>query len=156
MSFLPPRARSLLVAFLKFGGLSGLGWLLDACILLALMGLLGVAPFAANFVSSAIAALSVFLVSRELVFNKAAGRTGLRVAAYLAYVLVVIAVASAGVQLITAWLRELAEAQGWAMSATAAAGAAKVVVTPPQLILNFLVSRLVSERRAGDRHALHG
>ena len=156
MPLLPDRARPLLVAFLKFGGLSGLGWLADACILLALVGFLGIAPFAANFVSSSIAALSVFLLSRELVFDKAAGRAGLRAAAYLAYVLVVIAVASVGVQVITAWLRELAEAQGWAMSAAMAAGAAKVLVTPPQLVLNFLVSRFMSERRAGDRHALHG
>ena len=87
-------ARPLLASFLKFGGLSGLGWLADACILLALVGLLGMAPFAANFISSSIAALSVFLLSRELVFNKASGRTALRIAAYLAYVVLVIAVAS--------------------------------------------------------------
>ena len=148
--------RPLLVAFLKFGGLSGLGWLADACILLALVGLLGMAPFAANFVSSSIAALSVFLLSRELVFHKAAGRTGLRVAAYLAYVLLVIAAASTGVQLLTAWLRELAEAHRVAASATALAGVAKVLVTPPQLVLNFLVSRVMSEREVERRRAVQG
>lgn len=150
------RIRPLLVSFLKFGGLSGLGWLADACILLALVGLLGMAPFAANFISSSIAALSVFLLSRELVFHKAAGRTGLRVAAYLAYVLLVIAVASTGVQLLTAWLRGLAEAHGVGASATALAGVAKVLVTPPQLVLNFLVSRAMSEREVRRRRALPG
>ena len=149
-------ARPLLASFLKFGGLSGLGWLADACILLALVGLLGMAPFAANFISSSIAALSVFLLSRELVFNKASGRTALRIAAYLAYVVLVIAVASLGVHLLTTGLRGVAEAQGFTPSAAAVAGVAKVLVTPPQLVLNFLVSRALSERKVGDRHALHG
>lgn len=150
------RVRPLLASFLKFGGLSGLGWLADACILLALVGLLGVAPFVANFISSSIAALSVFLLSRELVFDKASGRTVLRVAAYLAYVVLVIAVASLGVQLLTTWLRDLAEAQRLSVSDPAVAGLAKVLVTPPQLVLNFLVSRALSERKVGERHALHG
>lgn len=146
------RAPPLLVSFLRFGGLSGLGWLADACILLALVGFFGVAPFIANLVSSSIAALSVFLISRELVFNKASGRTALRIAAYLAYVLVLICVASVAVQLISTWLREFAEGHRLALSATAAAGVAKVIVTPPQLVLNFLVSRFMSERRVEDRH----
>ena len=54
-----------LINFLKFGGLSGLGWIADTCILLLLVRLTGMAPFAANIISSCIAALSVFLLSRE-------------------------------------------------------------------------------------------
>lgn len=150
------RAHPVLVPFLKFGGLSGLGWLADAAILLALVGFLGVVPFAANLVSSSVAALSVFLLSRELIFAKAAGRTALRIAAYLAYVFLLICVASVGVQLISTWAREFAEAHRTTLSATAVAGIAKVLVTPPQLILNFMVSRHMSERKAGDRHAIQG
>jgi len=150
------RVPPLLVSFLKFGGLSGLGWLADACILLFLVSAFGMTPFAANFISSCIAALAVFLVSRELVFSKASGRTGLRVLGYLAYVLVLIGVASLMAQLISTWARELAEAHRIALSATVAAAVAKVLITPPQLVLNFLVSRAMSERKLGGRHVIHG
>lgn len=150
------RVPPLLASFLRFGGLSGLGWLADACILLALVHFLGAPPFAANLVSSCIAALSVFLISRELIFNKAGGRTGLRIAAYLAYQLALICVASIAVQLLSTWLAELAASHRLALSATALAGIAKVIVTPPQLVLNFLVSRFMSERRVRDRHVVAG
>ncbi len=150
------RTPPLLASFLKFGGLSGLGWLADACILLVLVGWFGVTPLVANFISSCTAALAVFLVSRELIFTKASGRTGLRVLGYLAYVLVLICIASLAVQLISAWLRGFAEAHRIAVSATAAAAVAKVLVTPPQLVLNFLMSRAMSERKLGGRHVIHG
>ena len=135
-----------LIGFLKFGGLSGLGWIADTCILLLLVQLAGMAPFAANIISSCIAALSVFLLSREKVFNKATGGTGLRVAFYLVYTLTVILIASACMGAITAWLGGLASAQGVALSATVLAAVAKVLITPPQLVLNFLVSRFLIER----------
>jgi len=151
------RMPPLLLSFVKFGGLSGLGWLADLCILLALVGLFGVAPSVANLISSVVAALSVFLVSRHLVFEKAAGRTGLRIAVYLSYVLLTISVASIGIQLISTWLHGLAEAYRVPLSAIMLAGIAKVIITPPQLALNFLVSRYVSERAAiaqtGEQHA---
>ncbi|MDB5379827.1 MAG: hypothetical protein JWR00_4273 [Rubritepida sp.] len=134
------------IGFLKFGGVSGLGWIADTCILLLLIRLAGMPPLAANVISSCIAALSVFLLSREKVFNKAVGWAGLRVAFYLAYTLTVILIASAGLSAITAWLGELARAEGVALSATAPAAVAKVLVTPPQLVLNFLVSRFLIER----------
>ncbi len=150
------RVQPLLVSFLKFGGLSGLGWLADACILLVLVGYFGVMPLAANFISSCTAALAVFLVSRELIFTKASGRTSLRVLGYLAYVLVLICIASLTVQIISAWIREFTEAHGIIMSATVAAAVGKVLVTPPQLVLNFLMSRVMSERKLGGRHAILG
>lgn len=150
------RVPPLLVSFLKFGGLSGLGWVADASILLFLVSAFGMTPFVANFISSCIAATAVFLVSRELVFSKASGRTGLRVIGYLAYVLILIAIASLMAQLIATWARELAEAYRVALSATMAAAVAKVLITPPQLVLNFLVSRAMSERKLGERHAIPG
>lgn len=152
MMRLPP----LLIAFLKFGGLSGLGWIADTCILLTLVSVLGVAPFAANLISSSIAALSVFLLSRETIFNKAAGGTGSRIAGYLVYTFLLICVASLGVQVISAWVGKLASARHIALSATEAAAVAKVLVTPPQLVLNFLMSRFLSERDMSARKAVHG
>ncbi len=148
--------RPLLISFLKFGGLSGLGWLADACILLVLVGYFGITPLVANFISSCIAALAVFLISRELIFSKATGRTGLRVLGYLAYVLALICVASVMAQLISTWVLELSATHRLAVSATMAAAVAKVIITPPQLVSNFLVSRAMSERKLEGRHAIPG
>ena len=63
--------RGMLVSFLKFGGLSGLGWLGDFLIFISLVLLLAVPPFWANCISSTVAALVVFLVSLEWIFIKA-------------------------------------------------------------------------------------
>ena len=150
------RVPPLLLSFLKFGGLSGLGWLADACILIALVSLFGVAPFVANLISSSIAALSVFLISRELIFSKASGRTTLRIAGYFAYVFALICVASVAVQMITVWTREFAQAQHLVLSSAVVTGIAKVLVTPPQLVLNFLVSRFMSERNIGEPRVVTG
>ena len=147
---------ALLIRFLKFGGLSGLGWIADVSILLCLVRLLGMAPFVANMISSATAAVGVFLLSRELVFAKADGRVALRVAFYLAYTSTVILVASLAIGAIVAWLPRFAAANGVALSGLAVAAAAKVMITPPQLVMNFLVSRFLSERDMKRREAVHG
>lgn len=143
-----------LVRFLRFGGLSGLGWIADTCILLALVTWASLPPLAANVISSCVAALSVFLLSREAVFEKAAGGAGRRAGLYLVYTLAVIAIASLCVQALAAWIGGLMAADGVAASRTAAAGIAKVLVTPPQLVMNFLMSRYLSERPM--KGAVHG
>ena len=146
-----------MIAFLKFGGLSGIGWVMDACILLALVNLLGLPPFAANLISSSVAALSVFLLSRETIFKKAARGTGVRVTGYLLYTFVVICVASFGLQLIANWLAHTAYDRHVVLTVAELAAVAKVFVTPPQLLLNFMVSRFLSERTMEARpKAVHG
>lgn len=136
-------------AFLKFAGLSGVGWLLDATLLLALVSAAGWLPSHANIASSCTAALAVFLLSRQMVFHKASRALLLRVAAYLAYSLCLILAASLAVGIIVPPLSMVAASwsQQWAW--TAATAAAKVLVTPPQLLLNFVVSRFLAERSLG-------
>ena len=146
----------LLIRFVKFGGISGLGWIADISILLCLVRLLGMPPLAANIISSVTAAIGVFLLSREMVFRKAEGRVGLRVAFYLAYTSTVICVASLCLQAIAAWLGAMAAANGIALSGIAGAAGAKVLVTPPQLILNFVMSRFLSERDMKGDGTVHG
>ncbi len=136
-----------LAAFLKFGGLSGVGWLLDFALLLSMVGVLGVPPFAANLVSSSAAALTVFLVSRRLIFDRSEGALGTRVAVYLLYQLCLITAAAWAMTLIIRGLGGLAQLYGFDPSHAALTAAAKVLVTPPQLLLNFLMSRHMSERR---------
>ena len=135
-----------LAAFLKFGGLSGMGWLLDFALLLSMVGVLGVPPFAANLVSSSTAALTVFLVSRRLIFDRSEGALGTRIAVYLLYTLCLITAAAWAMTLIIQALGGLAQANGFDPSRAALTAVAKVLVTPPQLLLNFLMSRHMSER----------
>lgn len=140
--------------FFQFAGLAGCGWLLDFGILLLLVRAAGVTPSLANVVSSLIAASTVFLVSRALVFAGPAGGVHVRLGLYMLYTLGVILAASVVVGLLASRLASPAGLLGVRLAAgTAAAAGAKVLVTPPQLLLNFFVSRFLSERpalRAGE------
>lgn len=140
-----------LAAFLKFGGLSGMGWLLDLTLLLSMVGGLGTPPFLANVISSSTAALLVFLLSRRLIFDRREGALGTRVAVYLLYTLCLITAAAWAMTLIIHGLDGLAQAYGQDPSRAALTAAAKVLVTPPQLLLNFLMSRHMSERAMAPR-----
>ena len=142
-----PRTRaSLLRSFLGFGGLSGLGWLLDFSLLLLLTGALGAPGFVANLVSSLVASATVFLVSRRLVFASAEGRVTFRLAAYLLYTLAVILVASVALQWIAGLIGHEAARRAIPLSPTWVVASAKIIITPPQLALNFLISRYLNER----------
>lgn len=133
-----------LVSFLRFAGLSGMGWLLDLTVLVVLVGSFQVPAFAANVVSSSIAALSVFLLSRYLVFKRDERALGVRIAIYMGYTLCVILVAAAALRGVIGILAGIPLTQHY--SATVLAGIAKVIITPPQLLLNFVVARATSER----------
>ncbi len=140
-----------LLAFLKFGGLSGVGWLLDFTLLLSMVSGLGLPPFVANVISSSTAALTVFLVSRRFIFARNEGALGTRIAAYFVYTLCVIAAAALAMTFIIRVLNGLALAYGDAPSSTLLTAVAKVLVTPPQLLMNFVMSRYLSERTMAPR-----
>ena len=140
-----------LAAFLKCGGLSGMGWLLDLALLLSMVGALGAPPFVANIVSSSTAALTVFLLSRRYIFDRSEGALGTRVAVYLLYTLCLITVAAGVMTVIIQVLAGLAQANGYAPSRAVLTACAKVLITPPQLLLNFLMSRHMSERAIAPR-----
>lgn len=101
----------------------------------------------ANVISSSIAAVSVFLVSRHLVFSKAEGKLAGRVGLYFAYTLLVILLASLAMHAVSNYLLILGRQMEWAISVSGMAAVAKVVITPPQLFMNFLASRLLAESR---------
>lgn len=142
---------SRLLSFVRFATVSGLGWLLDLSILLSLVRYLEVPASVANLVSSCTAALSVFLVSRYLVFQRAKTGLGLRMVLYLAYTLVVIVLAGVVIQVLLGPLSNVTRLLGLSFSATGLAAIAKIIVTPPQLLLNFVVARAMNERVIGSR-----
>jgi putative flippase GtrA len=132
--------------FMRFVAVSGAGWLLDASLLLALIGAFHAPAFGASLVSSSIAATCVFLVSRRFIFDGKATFVGLRVGFYMCYTIGVIVIAAAAIQAIVTMLRGTAESDHIVVGSTVLAGIAKIVVTPPQLLANFLVARSTSER----------
>ncbi|HEV2735564.1 MAG TPA: GtrA family protein [Longimicrobiaceae bacterium] len=134
--------------FIRFAALSGCGWLLDFCLLLVLVHAAAAPPLLANLVSSTTAASAVFLVSRACVFDSSAGGVHARLGVYVLYTLVVILAASALVGVLASRLASPGVFGLLAGDATEAAAIAKVIVTPPQLLLNFVVSKFLNERAA--------
>ena len=138
-------------AFLRFAALSGCGWLLDLAVLLLLVRGAGVGALPANLCSSALAASMVFLVSRRRIHDGAQGGVHLRLGLYMAYTACIILLASSAMPLLVGWAAAvLGEEQR-----TAAVFLAKVAVTPPQLLLNFFVSRALA-RHQWTRSDEHG
>jgi putative flippase GtrA len=142
--------RSILVAFIRFALLSGGGWLLDLVILVVLSRIFDLPLFLSNMASSVLAASMVFLLSRKRIHHGVDKAVALRLFAYVGYTILMIGVASAA-------MAALVEVLGrWPVLADRNAldvVVAKIAITPPQLILNFIVSRFISApaRRAGER-----
>ena len=134
-------------SFLQFGLLSGGGWLLDCGLLLLLSGKFNIALPVANVVSSSIAALTVFTISRLLIFTPAARRPLVRTFLYACYTFAIIALASAVIGPIAGLSQRAAEHLAVALTAGQIAFLAKVLITPPQLLANFFMSRYLAERK---------
>lgn len=129
-------------SFIRFAALSGGGWLFD-CALLMLLAQFGLPLGIANFVSSATAALAVFLASRFLVFDSAKQPIVSRAAVYVGYQALAIFAASLLIGPASSWAGTWAEMAGFSLSAQWMSFCGKVIITPPQLVANFMVSRFL-------------
>jgi putative flippase GtrA len=132
--------------FLRFAGLSGAGWLADFGLLMLFVGVAGISSFTANLMSSLIAASAVFMMSRRVVFAPTSKGWRLRLAGYLLYTVLVIFIASVALDQITLLLRHVAAGLNMTIPLVVLSALAKIAVTPPQLLLNFAVSRTLNER----------
>jgi putative flippase GtrA len=138
--------------FLKFGALSGGGWLLDCGLLLVLSQTIGMSLPVANFLSSSIAALTVFSASTFLVFESPRSQSFLKTVVYFCYTSAIIVLASAVIGPVLALIDYMRQYIAVQLTPGQAAFLAKVVITPPQLFANFMVSRYLSETSvAGDK-----
>ena len=142
-SCLISRAANRRSPFVPFVLIAAIGWFVDCALYLGLTLEADLIPFTANLISSAIASALVFTTARQVLFHKAPMWGAPRLIAYVAYSLLVIVAASALIQLLSPRLSTLLS------SLSSANGVAtllsKIVVTPPQLLLNFLVARKLSE-----------
>lgn len=129
-------------ALLRFAGVAGAGWLLDALVLLAAVAFASLPAMLANILSSLVAASFVYLVSHHHVHHGPPGTPAIQLALYILYTLLVILAASAAIGLFVPPLARLLPEEGAVL-------AAKILVTPPQFACNFLVSRLLARHSFG-------
>ena len=133
--------------FIKFGIFSGGGWLFDCSLLLFLSQIIGVPLFAANFISSSIAAITVFTIARFLIFQSVKNYPLLKTFIYFCYTCGVIVVASVIIGPI-AWLSQHTAAYfSIYLTAGQISFIAKVLITPPQLLANFFMTRYLAENQ---------
>lgn len=125
----------------RFALLSGGCWLFDTSVLLLLTNELLLQPMTANVVSSLAAAAIVYTISHHHIHGGIDDWRGLRLAAYIIYTLVVILIASFLLGQLQIWFG------GFLNNAAVITLAAKIAITPPQLVCNFLVSRFVARAR---------
>jgi putative flippase GtrA len=140
-----PSQRSLFVSFLRFGGLSGLGWLLDFGLLFALVRWAHLPVFTANLISATTAATIVFLLSRKLVFRAESTFVLMRVLVYCGYTLIIIVLASIAMKYVVLVIASASGRYHLLLAPATCALVAKVIVTPANFLLNFVVARFTSE-----------
>ncbi len=141
----PSERRSALASFVRFGGVSGLGWLLDFGLLFALVRWAHLPVFVSNLLSASAAATLVFLVSRKWAFRGRDEALLLRVFFYAAYTLVIIVLASAAISYLTRITEAVSEHLHLLLPLATCAVMAKVIVTPINFLINFVVARFTSE-----------
>ena len=139
--------------FALFVMVSGLGWLLDVAVLMLLGGPGGWPIWAANVASGTCGALLVFAAAASGIFRRNDGSMVQKAAVLLAFNVPVIVISSAVIGQVLAGLSLAAGAAGWSVAPGLLRLAAKVVVTPFTLLLNFVVVRFIVERFEGLRLA---
>ena len=136
---------SLKSTLMRFGGLSGAGWLLDFVLLALLIRFAHWPAFSANLLSATIAAVLVFAVSRRAVFRGPEGGAAVRLLLYATYTLVIIVIASVAISLVSSLLNAAALHFGQDLTKSSAVLGAKIIVTPLNFILNFFAAKIMSE-----------
>lgn len=139
---------------LGFVAVSGAGWLLDTFVFMALSGPGGWGVTPANMAGGVCGTLLVFAVSARAIFRPNGGPVLQKLLVLLPFNLLVITVSSvvlgALAHAMVGW------AGGWNIPPDAVRFAAKVLVTPFTLALNFVVVRYLLERFIGVRRAALG
>lgn len=138
--------KAIFIQFIKFFGLSGLGWCIDFSLYLILTLVCGLPVFYANCISSIPAVTLVFFVSTRKIFEKNNSKIPLLVK-YLIYVLyqfVLLTGVSALGQYIAAWIT--AWAGNWMLIAKAGKIFAKLFITPITMVINFIVMKGMAEK----------
>ena len=135
--------KKLLVQAIRFVGLSGIGWLLDFCVF-AILGNVSSNVIANNFLSSWMGVTFVFLFATRKVFrNNSRISLKWKYAIYLLYQLILIALVS---QLLGFVNGRLLDYVHISLIEQFSGIAAKILVTPITMLLNFIVMKNLIEK----------
>lgn len=105
----------------------------------------GVHLSVSNFMSSSIASITVYMISSFLIFNSSGGQSIKKTVVYFCYTSTIIVLASIVIGPVAWLLRMGAEYAVIGVTSVEIAFFAKVLITPPQLIANFFMSRYLAE-----------
>ena len=133
--------RKLLKQGIAFVGISGIGWIMDF-VIFNLLNLRSSYVAVNNMISSLVAVCFVFCVSTRKTFVQKDGGIPLKVI-YILYQIILILLVSQLLAIIAAGLYQTFSGS---IIGNFSAMAAKIIVTPVTMCLNFLVMKLLIER----------
>ena len=135
--------KKLLVQAIRFVGLSGIGWLLDFCVF-AILGNVSSNVIANNFLSSWMGVTFVFLFATRKVFrNNSRISLKWKYAIYLLYQLILIALVSQLLGFVNGLLLDYVHIS---LIEQFSGIAAKILVNPITMLLNFIVMKNLIEK----------
>ena len=132
----------LVLQFIRFAGVSGLGWCLDFFVYIFLTQKLNWSIFQANYISSILAVSLVFYISTRKIFKKSKSKfpSWFKYLIYLLYQILLISFVSALGQ----YLASFVEMLGIHSEITKVL--VKIVITPITMIINFFVMKIMVEK----------
>lgn len=141
--------RELARVFAGFAMVSGVGWLCDMLTFTILVKLFDAPPFVANFVSSYAGVTFVWFVSLKMVFKRQSSGRNVFLLAYWGFQFVSILAYSEVLHLLAATLREAVSVPGVAVNADIVA---KIIITPFNLVTNFVFMKLLVRFMHAEKH----
>lgn len=132
--------KNLIVQFVKFFGISGIGWCIDFGLYIVFTQILGWPVFQSNCLSSIPAVTLVFFVSTRKIFKKADSKipVGIKYIVYLIYQAVLLTFVSMAGQ-------HLAILIGRFWTSALVKILVKIVITPFTMVANFFVMKAMTE-----------
>lgn len=127
--------------FIRFAALSGGGWILDLTTLLLISNTGRVPTVLANIISSSLASSVVFMMARRRIHDGQNDGIFIRTMIYMSYTGLSIGLASLAIPGLVSYINSAGISDSNPKDALVLA---KVLVTPPQLICNYLMSRCVA------------
>lgn len=139
-----------------FALISGIGWIIDFC-LFNLLALAGMSLLLANIIGAGCAVSFVFVTGRRFIFRDVQGSVWAAIAAYAAWNIVAILLASAAIAFLGRML-STPEVLALARRAMCSAGvridpellaapASKIALTPVTMYCNYVAMGMIIERR---------
>ena len=140
------KIKRLFFQFIRFIGLSGLGWCIDFSLYLVFILVFQWPVFISNCLSAVPAVTLVFTVSTLKIFQKTSGKLSVysKYVIYLVYQMVLLLIVSSLGQWLSAVIA--LKAEGVKIIVNLSKVIAKVIITPVTMVMNFGVMKLLTEK----------